>query len=97
MMADVIAGREVEQVEGTSYTYDELMGLTFKLVPEAYTYAEQADGTWSDMSEDDAFMTDVINAAETPARGGHRAACRGQRRDQLGKRSVHARAGGARD
>ena len=65
MMADVIAGREVEQVEGTSYTYDELMGLTFKLVPEAYTYAEQADGTWSDMSEDDAFMTDVINAAET--------------------------------
>ena len=65
MMADVIAGREVEQVEGTSYTYDELMGLTFKLVPEAYTCAEQADGTWSDMSEDDAFMTDVINAAET--------------------------------
>ncbi len=64
MMADVVAGREVEEVEGTSYTYDELMGLTFKLVPEASKFAEQDDGTWADMSEDDAYMEDVINGAE---------------------------------
>ncbi len=64
MMADVVAGREVEEVEGTSYTYDELMGLTFKLVPEASKFAEQTDGTWADMSEDDAYMEDVINGAE---------------------------------
>ena len=64
MMADVIAGREVEAQDGTSYTYDELMGLTFKLVPEASKFAEQADGTWADMSDDDAYMTGVIDGAE---------------------------------
>ena len=64
MMADVIAGREVEAQDGTSYTYDELMGLTFKLVPEASKFAEQADGTWADMSDDDAYLTGVIDGAE---------------------------------
>ena len=64
MMADVIAGRSVEKTEGVSYTYDELMGLTFKLVPEAAKYAEQADGTWADMSDDDAYLSDVIDGAE---------------------------------
>ena len=64
MMADVIAGRAVEEAEGVSYTYDELMGLTFKLVPEAAKYAEQEDGTWADMSDDDAYLSDVIDHAE---------------------------------
>ena len=64
MMSKVIAGKEVESAEQTSYTYDDLMNLTFKLLPESSKYAEQADGTWTDMSEDDAFMTDAVNAAE---------------------------------
>ncbi|OUP10422.1 ABC transporter ATP-binding protein/permease [Collinsella sp. An2] len=64
MMADVIAGRSVDSVESSSYTYDDLMGLTFKLVPESSKYAQQDDGTWADMSDDDAFMTDVVNNAE---------------------------------
>ena len=64
MMSKVIAGKEVESAEQTSYTYDDLMSLTFKLLPESSKYAEQADGTWADMSEDDAFMTDAVNAAE---------------------------------
>ena len=64
MMADVVAGREVDKVEGTSYTYDDIMGLTFKLVPEASKFAEQDDGTWADMSDDDTYTEDVINGAE---------------------------------
>ncbi|MBM6785139.1 ABC transporter ATP-binding protein/permease [Collinsella tanakaei] len=64
MMADVIAGKRVEEVEQTSYTYDEFMDLTFKLVPESSKYAEQDDGTWLDMEDDDAYMTDVVNNAE---------------------------------
>ncbi len=64
MMTDVIAGRDVEDVESTSYIYDELMDLTFKLVPEASKYAEQSDGTWADMSEDDDYMKGVIDGAE---------------------------------
>ena len=65
MMADVIAGRDVEKTEQTSYTYDDLMSLTFKLLPESAKYAEQADGTWADMSEDDAYMTDAVSSADT--------------------------------
>lgn len=64
MMADVIAGKCVEEFEQTSYTYDELMDLTFKLMPESSRYAEQDDGTWLDMEDDDAYMTDVVNNAE---------------------------------
>ena len=64
MMADVIAGRDVDEVEQTSYTYDNLMGLTFKLVPESSKYAEQSDGTWADMTDDEAYMTDVVNGAD---------------------------------
>ena len=64
LMADVIAGKRVEEVEQTSYTYDELMDLAFKLVPESSKYAEQDDGTWLDMEDDGAYMTDVVNNAE---------------------------------
>ena len=64
MMADVVAGRSVESVDPTGYSYDDIMNLTFKLVPESSKYAEQDDGTWADMSDDDAYMTDVINNAE---------------------------------
>ncbi len=65
MMSDVIAGRDVEKTEQTSYTYDDLMALEFKLLPESAKYAEQEDGTWADMSEDEAYLTDAVNAAET--------------------------------
>ena len=64
MMADVIAGEKVEAAETTTYTYDDLMDLTFKLLPESEKYAEQADGTWADMSDDAAYMTDAVNAAD---------------------------------
>ena len=64
MMADVIAGKEVDEVEQTSYTYDELMDLTFKLVPESSKYAEQDDGTWKDMTDDENYLRDVVDGAE---------------------------------
>ena len=64
MMSDVIAGRTVEDSEQTSYTYDELMGLTFKLVPESSKYAQQQDGTWADMSDDADYMRSVVDDAE---------------------------------
>ena len=64
MIADVVTGERVEAVEGTTYTYDDLLGLTFKLVPEADKYAEQDDGTWADRSDDDAYMRGVVDDAE---------------------------------
>ena len=65
-MSDVIAGRTVEDSEQTSYTYDELMGLTFKLVPESSKYAQQQDGTWADMSDDADYMRGVESTPELP-------------------------------
>lgn len=64
MMADVIAGKEVDEVEQTSYTYDELMDLTFKLLPESSKYAERDDGTWKDMTDDENYLRDVVDGAE---------------------------------
>lgn len=64
MMADVIAGEKVEETESTTYTHDELMSLTFKLLPESAKYAEQADGTWADMSEDEDYLRDAVDAAD---------------------------------
>ena len=64
MMADVVAGKEVAKTKKQSYTYDDLMGLTFKVMPETAKYQE-GDGVWSDMSDDDAFMTSAVNGADT--------------------------------
>ena len=64
MMADVIAGEKVEETETTAYTYDEFMNLTFKLLPESAKYAEQVDGTWADMSEDEDYLRDAVDAAD---------------------------------
>ena len=64
MMSDVLAGEKVEGHEKTSYTYDDLLNLTFKLVPESSKYAEGDDGVWEDMSEDSSYMSDVVDDAE---------------------------------
>lgn len=56
-----------EKVEFTSklqtYTYDELLGLEFRLVtnPEFY---EKEDGVWIDKSDDKIYMTKVVEDAE---------------------------------
>lgn len=65
MMSDVVAGKKVESADKTSYTYDELMSLTFKLLPETAKYQKQDDGTWADKSEDDSYMTAAVNDAAT--------------------------------
>ncbi len=64
MMADVVAGKEVGKIEKTSYAYDELMDLTFKLLPEMAKYQKQGS-TWADMSSDDSFMKSAVDTAET--------------------------------
>lgn len=56
-----------EKVEFTSklqtYTYDELLGLEFRLVtnPEFY---EKENGVWTDKSDDKIYMTKVVEDAE---------------------------------
>ena len=64
MMRNVLSGKKVEATKETSYSYDDLMKLAFKLVPESAKYQKQADGTWKDMSKDAAFMKAAVEAGE---------------------------------
>ena len=64
MMNEVLAGEKVEAHEKTSYTYDDLLDLTFKIVPESSKYAEDDEGVWQDMSEDTAYMREVVDDAD---------------------------------
>ena len=63
-LQDAIAGGEVN-IDTTThvYTYDDFLGLKFKLLPSTDYYQEQ-DGKWVDMSEDDMFLTTQLQKAE---------------------------------
>ena len=47
----------------TSYSYDELVGLTFKLVLNT-DYYEKKSGVWLDRSDDDEYMKKIIENGE---------------------------------
>lgn len=64
MMSDVIAGEKPQAHDPTSYSYDDLMSLTFKVLPQSALYEEQSDGTWTDMSDDASFMRNAVDNAE---------------------------------
>lgn len=54
----------IEDVEST-YTYEDLMDLDLRLVlPTAY-YEKQEDGTYLDMREDEDYMEQLVDQAET--------------------------------
>lgn len=60
----VQSGEEVQESEQTSYTYDELLNLSFKLILNS-DYYEKENGLWIDKSDDDEYMKEKINNAET--------------------------------
>ena len=56
-------GETVEESESTSYTYDELLNLSFKLVLNS-DYYEKENGLWVDKSEDEDYMKELLNNCE---------------------------------
>ena len=62
---NVMSGKGFES-EDVSYTYDELIDKTFKLVlpTDFYQYNEKT-GKWDDMSEDEKYMKKVVDNAES--------------------------------
>ena len=64
MLQDVVDGEDLSVPNPETYAFDDFLGMTFKLVPASSRYQQNADGTWTDMSEDEAFMTSAISAAE---------------------------------
>ena len=63
-LQDAMAGGEVD-IDTTThvYTYEDFLGLKFKLLPSTDYYQEQ-DGKWVDMSEDEMFLTTQLQKAE---------------------------------
>ena len=57
-------GEEVEESQETSYTYDELLNLSFKLILNSDYYQKQ-NNLWIDKSEDEEYMKEKIQNAET--------------------------------
>ncbi len=63
-LQDAMAGGEVDIDTATHvYTYEDFLGLKFKLLPSTDYYQEQ-DGKWVDMSEDEMFLTTQLQKAE---------------------------------
>ena len=62
-MKAIQKGETVEKTEETSYTYEELLNLSYKLILNS-DYYEKENGVWLDRSEDEEFMKDKIANAE---------------------------------
>ena len=67
VMAKIQSGETAEEKDGessaASYTYDEILGLKFKLVVNT-DYFEKENGVWIDKSNDTAYMKNVVDNAE---------------------------------
>ena len=64
-----------------TYSYDDIIGTTFKLVNSAdyYTYDSQYQ-VWTDRSDDQSYVRELVEKRGGPDCGGHRAALRGRQR-----------------
>ncbi len=66
MLKKALAGIPVEQnkVEGESYSYDTFLNLKFKLLVNSDYFQKKADGTWQDMTDDNAYLLNKIKDSE---------------------------------
>lgn len=62
MMKDYAAGKKTPETKQTSYSYSELLSLKYKLLVNSDLFEKNADGTWSDRSEDDIFVSKQLNS-----------------------------------
>ncbi|MBQ2872505.1 MAG: ABC transporter ATP-binding protein/permease [Bacilli bacterium] len=60
MTTKIMKGEELEEPKQTSYTYDELVGVEFKLVLNT-DYYEKQNGVWMDKSTDEEYIKEIIN------------------------------------
>ncbi len=64
MMASFMAGESFDLDTGDmSFTYDELMGLNFRLLTASDFYKENNEGGYDDMRGDEDYMSDILESA----------------------------------
>ena len=66
MITDVMNGKEVENTnDQLEWTYDDFLGMEFALVHACDTYRKNSSyDVWEDMTDDDAYMEDLIKKSE---------------------------------
>lgn len=57
-------GEKIEETEQTSYTYDDILNLSFKLLLNSDFYSNES-GLWIDKSDNEDYMKDKIKNAES--------------------------------
>ena len=62
-MKKVQEGETLDKEKETSYTYDELLGLKYKIILNS-DYYEKENGIWLDKSDDDEYMKNKVDNAE---------------------------------
>lgn len=60
----ILSGEEIEANEQTSYTYDDILNLEFKVLPQT-DYYEKEGNVWIDKSEDEEYVNQKLENAET--------------------------------
>ena len=63
MMKKTQAGEKIEPTAEVSYTYDDILGLKFKLLCNTDYFEKNADGTWSDKTEDSLYVSSRLSSA----------------------------------
>ena len=63
MMKKAQAGEKIEPTAEVSYTYDDILGLKFKLLCNTDYFEKNADGTWSDKTDDSLYVSSRLSSA----------------------------------
>ena len=64
MMEKAKKGEKIEATKETSYTFDEILDLEFKLLLNSDYFEKNANGTWTDKTDDSLFVTTQLEKAE---------------------------------
>lgn len=64
MIKRAMNGEKIEKSKQTSYTYDEILSLKFKLLLNSDYYSENADGTWTDRHDDELYLLNKLKEAQ---------------------------------
>ncbi len=64
IMKKAMNGEKIEKPAETSYTYDQILNLSFRLLLNTDYYQKQANGTYLDMSKDQLYLLDKIKSSQ---------------------------------
>ncbi len=65
MMEKAKKGEKIEATEESSYTFEEILGLEFKLMLNSDYFKKNENGTWTDKTDDELFISTQLKNAES--------------------------------